>query len=144
VKLAPAIAAVTALAAATGVHANAGKLPFSCPRDAIVENSDSPQVVERAVLRLIPTEYASLESMGSPAWGHAVVVGVVSTRRRFYAPQPPLRGLAVRLCGAAVADLSWTVFLEFPECQTVCSEDVALAARTPHGWRLWYSEFRHP
>jgi hypothetical protein len=138
------IVVVAALASPTLAYAKDGKLPFSCPRDATSELSDSPQVVERAVLRLIPAEYASLRSMGSPAWQHAVVVGVVSTEKRLYAPQPPLRRLAVRLCGAAVADLSWTVFLKFPECQTVCSEDVALVARTPRGWRFWYTEFRHP
>ena len=133
-----------ALAVSATAHAGATRTPFSCPRDAISEAHDTPQLVGRAVLRLVPTDYASLTSMGYRAWTHASVVGVVSTRRRLYAPQPPLRGLAVRLCGSAVADLSWTVFLEFPDCQMPCSEDTALAVRTRHGWQIWYSEFRRP
>jgi len=138
------IALAAALATSPAAHAGVARTPFSCPRDAISGTRDTPQLVERAVLRLVPTEYALLTSMGQRAWTHASVVGVVSTRRRLYAPQPPLRALAVRLCGARVADMSWAVFLVFPDCQMPCSEDTALAVRTRHGWQIWYSEFRRP
>jgi hypothetical protein len=82
--------------------------------------------------------------MGSPAWRHATIGGVVSLTRRLHAPQPPLRSLAVRLCGETIADGSWVVFFDFPECQIPCSQDTALVARTRRGWMIWYSEFRRP
>jgi hypothetical protein len=132
------------LYACTAAAASASKLPFSCPRDLVRPISDTPAVVARAALRLVPVEYHALRSQRAPGWPQARVVGVVSTDGRFYAPQPPLRALAVRLCGKSVADASWAIFFQFPECQLPCSEDTALAADTRRGWRIWYSEFRRP
>jgi hypothetical protein len=112
----------------------------ACPPGVVSRVSDTPAIVQRAVQPLIPKEYARLRSMGQPAWPHARVVGVVSVSMR----SAPLRSTALRLCGEQVADSSWTVFVEFPSCQIPCSEDVALVARTKHGWRFWYDEYRRP
>src|SRR5205085_5197509 len=101
----------------------------SCP-NAAPTLTRTPAAVARAVLRLVPSEYRRLRSMGRPAWPHAQVVGIVSLGRRLYAPQAPLRTLAVRLCGRKVADASWVVFLQFPWCQLPCSEDTAFVAHT--------------
>jgi hypothetical protein len=140
-SVAAAIALASVVVAAVGAPSAAPAV--ACPRDTAV-SVQTPATVERAVLRLVPNEYRRLRSMGRPAWPHAQVVGVVSLVRRLYAPQPPLRALAVRLCGAKVADASWVVFLQFPWCQLPCSEDTAFAAHTRTGWRIWYSEFRRP
>ena len=96
------------------------------------------------MLRLIPGEYHRLSSMSRPAWHHPEILGLVSLLPRLQPPGPPLRQLAVKLCGSKVAEASWVVFLYFPECQIPCSEDTAIVTRTLNGWRLWYSEYRHP
>jgi len=140
----PALVVSLVAAAWAAAGASAGRLPFTCPRDALFAANASPAVVARAALRLVPSAYASLNSQGSRAWPHAEVAGAVAMAKRLYAPQPPLRALALRLCGTNVADASWVIFLRFPECQMPCSEDTAIAARTTHGWVIWYSEFRRP
>jgi hypothetical protein len=96
------------------------------------------------VLRLIPSEYHRLSSLSRPAWRHPEILGLVSLLPRLQPPGPPLRELAVRLCGSKVAEASWVVFLYFPECQMPCSEDTAIVTRTRSGWRLWYSKYRRP
>jgi hypothetical protein len=140
----PVLAIGLIVAAWAAVGASARALPFACPRGVVYAANASPGIVGRAVLQLVPTAYASLESQGSRAWPHAKVAGAVSLAKRLYAPQPPLRTLAVHLCGANVADASWVVFFDFPECQMPCSEDTAIAARTERGWVIWYSEYRRP
>jgi hypothetical protein len=99
-----------------------------------------------AVRRLVPHEYARLSSMGHPAWRHFEVLGLTFLAPTYVIPHPAprYRSLARRLCGARVADWSWAVQLDFPECQIPCSEDVALLTLTRGGWRIWYSEFRRP
>jgi hypothetical protein len=136
------LAAFGAVAASPAPAAARSPLPFSCP--VVTETAAKPERVLAAARQLVPHEYARLRSMGRPAWQHFQIQALVQLSRRIYGPQPPLRRLAVRLCGARVADRTWALSLQFPECQIPCSEDVALVAPTLRGWRIWYSAFRRP
>ncbi|MGH2935056.1 MAG: hypothetical protein ACRDL2_11165 [Gaiellaceae bacterium] len=142
-----AAALVVLIAAAAGLmaaEAASSTHPFSCPRNVVNAVYVPPATVARTALKLVPVEYASLSSMGKRAWPYAGVHGVVSLAKRLQPPQPPLRSLVVRLCGLTVADASWAVFFYFGNCQLPCSEDTAIAARTKHGWVIWYSAYRRP
>lgn len=49
-------------------------------------------------------------------------------------------GVAARVCGSTVANRSWVISVVFPRLlpSTDLSYGIVFAARTPHGWRVWY------
>lgn len=53
----------------------------------------------------------------------------------------PYHGIAAHLCGAAVANRSWVVFLFFPKLKwsASLSQGVVFVARTTAGWHVWYT-----
>jgi hypothetical protein len=134
--------ALAVFALGSGAEATASESArFRCPEPLLASAQARVETVSRAARRLVPFEYRRLSAMGEPAWPGFQIRGVLSLTEpggRLY------HRLARRLCGQDAAERSWAVSLAFPRCLLSCSRDVALVARTSHGWQIWYSAHRRP
>lgn len=121
----------------------------ACP-DALPSRRNSPAVVEAisaALTREVPVVYAKKRSQGSVAWKN-YQVALVAPLLPSWLPEPKLtknyRRAVERRCGASLAEASWVVLLDFPECTIPCSQSVAFLARRRSGWHIWWHIDRSP
>src|SRR5207245_2252090 len=123
--------------------------PGGCPAHVVARFSTPNDFVAatEAIRSQVPRVYATLRSMGQPAWPHVEVVALINLGATPLGPGwlhridgfEYYRTSATHACGQATALRSLLAFLWFPECQIPCAPSFAFVTPTRRGWYLWTS-----